>query len=45
MRNERILDSACVGKDVIEIVEMTDLKGAKSGYTAQQLFFMKRHIK
>ena len=42
MRNERILDSACVGKDVIEIVEMTDLKGAKSGYTAQQLFFMKQ---
>lgn len=42
MRNERILDSATFGKDTLEIVEMTDLKGAQGGYTAQQLFFMKQ---
>lgn len=41
MRNEKILDSATFGNDKIEIIELTELKGAKNGYTAQQLFFMK----
>lgn len=42
LKNERIIDSATFGKDSIEIVELTDLKGATSGYTSQQLFFMKQ---
>lgn len=42
LRHERVIDSANFGGDSIEIVELTDLKGATSGYTAQQLFFMKQ---
>lgn len=42
MRNERIIDKATFGNDTIEIVELTELKGARTGMTAQQLFYMKQ---
>ncbi len=42
LKNERVIDQATFGNDTLEIVELTDLKGANTGYTAQQLFFMKQ---
>lgn len=42
MQKENVIDKSTVGNNVIEIVELAELDGATSGYTAQQLFFMRQ---
>lgn len=42
MKYERVLEEKLFGKDKLEIVELTDMRGAKSGREAEYLFYMKQ---